>query len=264
MNNGDEDENKTNVLSLSQEENFFKNKARKRQERFKHIIENQQIEFAWKKCLTYIFGTIVIGLSSTAPLSLIPAHDLIRKPEYWYESIFHGIFPGTLSYIYAFVLASSLLNLNYLIMKKNILVVCLMGNAMWLTCLLFSYYFWTQNLGKQFPIPLFGFIVSLSFWFLMPLVMWIKFPLQWRQDGRFQKKFMFYFSYIVFTILFIMILQTLLEMIRMANVHNQPFVALALPITREVVIWTGSKLVEKCMFYYIQHNFMLCFWGICN
>ena len=50
MNNGDEDENKTNVLSLSQEENFFKNKARKRQERFKHIIENQQIEFAWKKC----------------------------------------------------------------------------------------------------------------------------------------------------------------------------------------------------------------------
>ena len=246
VSNGDTDENKRNLQSLRKEKTFFINKAQKRQERFKDIIANQEVELARKKYLAYILGTIFIGLSSTFPLSLIPAHDLIRNPEYWYESIFHGIFPGTLSYIYAFVLASTVLNLNYLVMKQNILFVCLVGNTAYLACFLSSYHIWTQILGNQFPIPLFGFIVSLSFWFLMPLVIWIRFPLQWRQDSRFQKKFMFYFSYIVFTIIFIMILQILLEMIRMADVYNQPFVALALPITREVVIWTGSKLVEKC------------------
>ena len=61
-----------------------------------------------------------------------------------------------------------------------------------------------------------------------------------------QKRFMFYFTYIFLTIFGSMTFQAISEMIKMAGVYSQPFVALTMPIVREVFIWTGSKLVEKC------------------
>ena len=233
-------------LSLYQEKEFHQDKARKREERLRDIILNKRMEFEWVECLAYFFGIVVIGFSSTLALSLIPAHDLVQFPKFWYEAIFHATFPTAFSTLYQCVFSALILNLNYLVRKETILFVGLINIGTQLFLILLLYFIWTQIFGYQFPIPFLGFNISLIFLFLQPLVIWVRLPLEWRQKKNFKKKVMVSFSLNFLVIIIILLYQMILIKIQMAEDHNQPFVALALPVMREVSIWLGIKLVEHC------------------
>ena len=242
---GSESTNETH-LSLEEEEILHQNKAGKREETFRSIILNEGIETAGLKCIFYLFGITLIGVLSTLPQTLIPAHDLIRYPEFWYEILIHGIFAIIPFYIFTCVLTASLLNLEYLLLKENIFFVTLIGTITFYACLLSSFYIWTQILDYQFPIPFLGLIITLSMHVFARLLIWIRFPDEWRRNNEFKKRILFYLSYTIFTIVLVVWYKILLRKIQMADEYHQPFVAFALPITRELSIWINSKFVENC------------------
>ena len=76
--------------SLEREEHSNERKSRKRTEAFKSIVLDKPKVFAWETLAYSTIGTAFIGVLVTTPLTVIPAHDIIHFPEYWYEIFFHG------------------------------------------------------------------------------------------------------------------------------------------------------------------------------
>ena len=120
------------------------------------------------------------------------------------------------------------------------------GNAVYLSLFLFSYFLWTQIFGYQFPIPWLGYILTSTVALISLSLMWFQFPLEWRGNARFKKRMKLYCWLILFKVVLEQSYQMMIEKIRQIQVDYQPFAALALPATREASIWIGSKLASKC------------------
>ena len=113
--------------SLDWERTSHEEKASMRLELFKSIISNNSASFSWKNLLLFSIGTTIIGFSVTLPHLLIPASDLVKNPENWYEILFHGIIYIIITRFSWCYQASSLMNLNYFNSKRFISITCLSG-----------------------------------------------------------------------------------------------------------------------------------------
>ena len=80
-----------NVLkpSLSLERHIHDEKAQRRLIKHLAILRNDNNEFSWVKIFLHSFGAVFLGLLSTFPMTLVPSHDLVKCPEYWYESLYY-------------------------------------------------------------------------------------------------------------------------------------------------------------------------------
>ena len=244
--NDREDENKqTEDKSLEAERNLHYGKSRKRQENFKLIVVNGPMKLSWTKYISYPIAIPIVGFLPTIFMTLIPAHDLIQHPEYWYEILFHGLLQNTALFSYMSVLAASLFNLRYIIQRKNVFAILLIGNVTCLCLLVFSYFNWTNILDYHFPIPHLGFTLTTIMVFSSHVVIWRNFPSDWRRQKEFRKRMMFYLLYFLYTAILGILYQIMAERIRLTNVNYQPIAALALPVTREISVWIGMKFLKK-------------------
>ena len=233
-------------LSLEEEELFSESQSREREEIFRQIILNRNANFSWFECIGFLFGTVIIGFLSTIPTCLIPAHNLIQFPEFWYEILIHSLLYNLIAYPFICEFASESLNLTYLVSKGNIAFVGLMGTTTFYTCLLATYYIWTQILDYQFPIPFLGFFLSTFFIPLNRLLIWFGFPQEWRQNPTLKRRMLFYCLQGFFMFTLHILYTIVMRKIRMTNVHHQPLIALGLPIMREMSIWIGTKIIRNC------------------
>lgn len=241
-----EDENKQKEdMSLEAERNLHDDESRKRHEKFKLIIVNGQMELSWTKYIFYPIAIPILSFLPTIFMTLIPAHDLIQYPEYWYEILFHGLLQNTALYSYMSVLAASLFNLRYIIQQKNVFSILFIGNITCLLLLVFSYFYWTNISGYHFPIPHLGFTLTTIMVFSSHVVIWRKFPSEWRREKEFRKRMIFYLLYFLYTAILGILYQIMAERIRLTNVNYQPIAALALPVTREISVWIGMKFLKK-------------------
>ena len=59
---------------------------------FENILCNNSLDCeTWKPVMTGMFG-IFGAILSTAIYTLIPVHNVIENPQYWYEGIFQAVF----------------------------------------------------------------------------------------------------------------------------------------------------------------------------
>ena len=100
-----------------------------------------------------IYGPI-LACAVGSIFCLIPAHNVLQAPSYWYEyhlCVIFGIFPISMCGI--------LLQVNYWAefrFDKKWCVycqVCLIGTGVYITCYLFYYFIWTHVLGLIMPLP---------------------------------------------------------------------------------------------------------------
>ena len=213
---------------------------------FKCIVLNEKIEYSWEEYILYPFCLVLLSFSSTIPLSLIPAHDLILYPEYWYESLFHGVLLSTWSFAYWCITAGMVLNITYILRKRNILWVSFIGNVTWFSIQAFAYYFWTHILEYQYPIPFHGFIMSFLMHIFSSAVIWFRLTISKINYGQIKRRMAFYLLFNIAIIIFCISYQQIITLVRTAAEENQPYVALVLPFIREFCIWFLTKLALNC------------------
>lgn len=232
--------------SLEEEEIFILNKASEREETFKHILLNESINSSWEQCVAYLLGITVVGFSSTLVLTLIPAHNLIQNPDYWYEILLHAVYICLWFVPMMCIQAASFLSSKRILFKENVLFIGAVVLAMIVSGLLTSYNIWSKIMNYQFPIPFLGVISAMNLMFIFPLIIWLRFPHEWRKNTKIRKRIKFFSLHIVYMATIPIVYHVVMGIIRMASNFNQPFFALSLPITREACIWIGSKFIEKC------------------
>ena len=231
-------------VSLEDQKKLYQERTTKREERFECIILNKQVEFSWVVFLSCLFGITLIGFVSTTPITLVPAHDLILFPEYWFEVLFHGLIFLTAQNLYMCFVNESVLNVSYNIEKRNIVQLVLIGMAASTTLMLALYYIWTYHLEYQFPMPFLGLILVSSMMFIFLPILWFKLPPEWRENSKLQRRMMLFAFLTILNPVVDFGYTLILENIR--NAENQHFVALALPVMREINLWIALKLIDYC------------------
>ena len=231
-------------FSLEYEKCVFEEFGRKRLERFNSILFNDASPVSWKKLFLYVFGVIIVSFLSTVPLTLVPAHNLVLNPKYWYEILFHVTFSVILGSIVNSFMASHFLNIRQTKKISNIVRMCLIEHLACLSFLIATHYIWTHILTFQYPIPFLGIIVTYSFVMIYCLIIWLHFPESWRLDSEFKKRMKSYalFWHIHLTVCAIYII--IADILRQYPNQYQPIIALSLVITREVLLLFGCKLVK--------------------
>ena len=97
---------------LENERTYFHQKAKDRAEKFDKILGNSPLRLSPTKFCFYILGSIVISVGSTFFCSLIPAHNLMTHPDFWFEMLLPALPWSILNGVYFSFVASSYMNIN--------------------------------------------------------------------------------------------------------------------------------------------------------
>ena len=232
-------------VSLHSEKIIHEEKSIWRIESFKSIISNNNSEFSGHMLIVYTFGIAIIGFMATLSFSLIPAHDLIQSPEFWYEILFHGGCTTTLGWWFRSIEVDKFLNIQYFQQWRKMISIILIGVIIQLIFLVTAYYIWTSIYDFQFPIPFLGLLSTYSMNIVYFIVCWFSFPKKWRKNNNFRKRYVYFVVYQVLSIIAPVIYMIIVGRLRKSVDKYQPLNALMLPIVRELTLWICGKLVIK-------------------
>ena len=271
----DESTNHSNaevITSLEVERAQHENKAYLRTNLFKQILVDEQIELSTLNFFLFILGTILVCSASTFIYTLIPLHNVIIYPSYWYEILFistsWSIWAGfSITYYCGWYL-----NLSYISGVRHSLVICVTMSVIAILCTIAMYVIWTCALGFGFPLPWWGYIVgNLAYWPTLS-ILWFRFPIEWRKNVTFRRRFKWFLVIALYRQVINFqynLVSTLL--IRYQNVY-QPLLAVLLAVIRAVNSWiygkcigktasgddSGAQLAGSC-YIGIAHAVMLCY-----
>ena len=183
------DDNQDDIdTSLEQEKIRHEDKELQRRQAIADIILNRSTGDSFAKSLFYTLRIVMIGVSFTVPLTILPAHDIIQFPEYWYELFFHSAMSETLGNITFCLLVGYLLNIQHILRVSKILIMCVVGNVVQFLFLMAVYLIWDKLCGYQFPMPLMGLLDAYSSLTYRLITFIFLFPAQWRKTDKFRSR----------------------------------------------------------------------------
>ena len=259
-------------LYLDTERAQNEEKAQTRTEIIKSIIQNQAANLPWTDLFFYPLVIILISFLFMVPFCLLPAHDLVKNPDFWYEFLFHNTYYAIAHSSFWTYLAGSYLNLGYFYNARPLLISSSIASLAVVLVILLNHYFWTAILSYQYPIPWGGAInftvVNIvhifSIWFLMPNGL--------RKNEKFKKQMQAFLVLNISYISIVFVYQILAIITMKFRGPYQPLIALIFPVTRELSIWLLTKMVKKCsygderrgltiMFYQlsVNHSITVCY-----
>ena len=231
--------------TLNQERALSEEKYDKRKNIFNEIISNEPYKFSLQTLLSYTLGTVFFSFIITTPHSLIPATDLIKYPEKWYEILYHGSYQPVWMSVFCCYQASSYLNIQYFQSKKFVASIGAILFVIFLTILVTLYFVWTQVFSYSYPIPFQGMALSFLFYVFQLLPIWTFIPRKWRKNSRFKNRFLYQFLYWIFTIVVVLGFNIIVDLIRKSQNEYQPILALTLPCLREVYERVATKIIRN-------------------
>ena len=168
---------------------------------FTVISKHQSVK--WVIVFFALFG-------SFSSITLVPYHNVIKFPEYWYEPLVPGVF-GLYPCIVPFYLIQCSTILEYPPLRSPKLMFSMFvttATAVILTYILI-YLVWSVYLGYNFPMPLFVYPMAYVSMCTLFTRIWHQFPTYLRKAPDFRKRLKAYYGYVLwvatFTIQFMVI-----------------------------------------------------------
>ena len=267
VNNSRNPERIVSIPSLSSEKQTHEEKAQKRLHKYVAILQNENIGFSWSKLLFFSFGIVLLSVISTFAMTLVPAHDLIKCPDYWYESLYHATLSAIANSLLHSCLSDYFLNVNYSFKMKNIVRTTLTTMFLVYSILGSAYFIWTSVLAYQYPIPFLGNALFRILSFPIQIMIWFNYPKEWRQNDEFRKRMK---NYTAFSVLFLLT-AVVSKLVPLHIGQYKPILLFTVVASREIYLriqnWAiennsgtdlyGAKIVLK---YYtiVNYSIFLC------
>ena len=218
-------------------------------ETFKDILCNNPLEWKPLQLALTGFGGIIATMISISLYTLMPAHNVIENPQYWYEAplkwvlTFHPI--QVLMWIY---LCSFYTNTSYIKTYRHFWFLYFFAVLTGIIGFTMAYIIWVYVCQFRYPVPFIGLLVFANVVITTAVAMWYRFPREWRNNqwARKRLKFAFLAAFYGASIPFQYGLVTKI-LIRFSEDH-QWAVAIFLPFLREfnerVMITIASKAAD--------------------
>ena len=242
------------------EQLFLKNGWNLDSEMQQKLDKNDDIDI-----LDCFYGAIALSIITISSFSviLLPVHNVIISPQYWYEIIFSS------SSLMIFMVSAIAIGVRTVLdpFKKRIpfvvidlLISCKVAEAL-VICL--GHLIWSVVLGYFEPLP--NKIIVLSFPVLMAVYcrMWKLMPHEKKVEDKFRKKCKIYILYELWNMFVVIQLTGLSILLGIVPADIQWLVSLVVPLNKEINSYVLSKLITKSSLTenLVQAKFMV---GICN
>ena len=220
-------------------------KAEQRIQRFNDILSNTPSPNGWTKYVVYGFSSLVITLLTTSQFTLIPAHNVIHYPSYWYEFPLQSLVFGFSIAAVTLIQCSYWLNIRYIKNIRTYLKMCLAGMVVLAIVSSSGYIIWTYVLQYRYPIPFVGYMFGYCNIITFYVTLWFQFPANWRRNTGFLKRLKYFFIAITFNQTMMIQYSIIGKVLLTFKENGQWFIAIFLPFTREINIWITKKLATK-------------------
>ena len=231
--------------SLQLERTNNEERSRNRAEIFRSLISGSPVDVSWVKGFLYTLGIIIISFPSTFLYTLVPAHDLIRYPEFWYEILFHGTILNTFRSIAFCLPASWFMNIKQMREVRTLVTVCMVSNLVNTSWIVVSYYFWTHALLFQYPIPFIGYGLYGTETIIHITVLFLRYPKRWRQDDVYKRRMKFFVIIIQYIIILDLANTVVTQILKEYQNQYQPIIGLLFPLNRELILLIFPRFIGK-------------------
>ena len=196
----------------------------------------------------FVYLVIIIGGASlfSIPITLIPLHNSIEFPGYWWEIIIIGISSAAINAVLNTVLECQLifdlecfksfkvgLRLYAYFVLVDIVTICM------------CYIIWTASMGYNHPIPYLGGILFIVLFIEQCIAIWFQFPYQLRNKTDVRKRIWTYILYKVWLVFYGIQLMNINKIMTLLPLDMHWIMAILLPIHREMNLWVIDKLLQK-------------------
>ena len=194
--------------------------------------------------ILYFLVIVAGGFAAVCIVTLIPRHNTIFYPEFWYEPMILFTVTICLRLTFATILELYIFtNVSELLSRKIFLKLLFAYSMSFILPYCICYTTWTIYLGRNHPLPFigaFGYCVypvyAVGIWYLFP-------PERRVQDNV--KRNMPYFILFRFSWLAFDIVSTSMKIILNNLSHIEWLPAVLIPIVRSVSSWIFLKIVKK-------------------
>lgn len=198
-------------------------------------------------CINLMYGVFVIAVPIvfSSPVILLPVHNTLQYPEYWYELliIYNLTFP--MHYVLSFFVDNKfLLKIDSLTSIRHIVLLSLPAAITFTLIYCGLYLFWTFELGYNFPMPFANFIADFII-FVFILSLWYQFPDELRADPISRKQLKAYIAYLIFMFSLTYLYEAIFPVF-MKDKWYQPTAAFVFPGMRELSSRLLKRWISRC------------------
>ena len=194
--------------------------------------------------MMYTLLGILLPFTCVCYLTLIPLHDLIQYPEYWYEQILTSIGLVPLFSVYAIINCSAWMNISRIRSLKNIVFTAFAGLSSvvvtWTTGTL-----WWTNMGYYSPVPFSGLIAGYAIAAGEYFAVWFSFPRGWRKNGEFRKRLQYFLVSLALSQILTIQYNVIAKFLLVFKENYQWIIALSLPVFIEFNTWVVTLIATK-------------------
>ena len=179
--------------------------------------------------------------------ALLPTHDVIRYPEYWYEVMYVWIFAvAPLGALWSVFQCNNIMQYPDIATPKIWIQLVLI---IWFVTMVFylgQYMVWTWYFGYHQPLPQNGGLFTLFVPAILAIFLWWYFPTDLRNDLIFRKRIKYYICYVIWTdIIVIMTLQFCMSTMEFLPSGYLWIVGIEFSVMKEFNDYILDKLVRK-------------------
>lgn len=235
--------------AIKEEDEQSKIQFENRKTRFLSILNNiSHGNNASLKYVVYMFASIIIIIMSTFVYTLIPAHNLMVYPSFWYEV------PIQIGFSYLpFEIANTIFrisnysNIEFIksnrVFQKIFMVMFVLLLAQSAICNMV----WKDLLNYKIPVPLNGLISTLLIVFGVITAIWLTFPSQWRKNTPFLIRLKAAITAYVVNKFVAAPYRVIKEMMLKCPSMYQWIIGLFIPFVPHLMVWLLLKWVKKAV-----------------
>ena len=186
---------------------------------------------------------VLVPFTYLCYLTLIPIHDLLRYPEYWYEQFLTPV--GLIPSFTAFIITncSCWMNISGIKNWKSFMLGLLSGSTIMTIGSSVAIIWWTNRYYN--PVPFSGFISGYGLAIGEYLALWFSFPRGWRKNGTFRKRLKYFLVAFALANILTVEYNVIAKFLLIIDDNYQWIIALTLPIFGEFNVWIVTLLATK-------------------
>ena len=181
---------KSSLEDLALERKKAMLQAEKRRNKFIDILSGRSTErINFLRRALFGLGSIVCMILPSLAITLIPVHNVVENPEYWYEYPIQLTFICLPGFVANIVIRSSFyLNVKLLREPVHYLMVLIGTFIILFASFVIGFVVWCKIGNWQFPIPFFGIILTLNLTVGTLVIICKECPDRWRKENGFRKR----------------------------------------------------------------------------
>ena len=231
------------LISLPREGEAAVSTAQRRKETFRKILSNDYPEKEpWKYIFTGLTG-VLMSLGVVSVYTLVPWHDPIKNPHYFYEALIVCCFPLALvlaaDWTMIFSHSTNIKNIRTFGFCFKLWIVLIFTITVAFVLLTLT---WIYVMNYQLPVPFNGYIILLISYASYFSTIWFHLPKEWRQDQTFKKRFQRFMMGATYIILTQLAYNMIMAAVQATPANFQWIVALFLPLVREITLMLALKI----------------------